>query len=88
MNFLFLVVIQTQGQLWCRLLLVLKVYLLINSNSELMNLMEYGFELGGLEYSYLIDLEYLDGFSTRSKEIRSYFCSCCFAAIVIGVCSI
>lgn len=60
------------------------MYLLINPNSEFMNLMEWGYELCGIEYSYLIDLEYLHGFSTVSKEMGSYFCSCFCAAVVIG----
>lgn len=45
----------------------------MNPNSELMNLMECGYELCDVEYSYLIDFENLGSFSTVSKNISQVF---------------
>lgn len=80
----FFVAIQSKGQLNYWLFLVLKVYLLLNPNSELMQLTECSYELYSQEYNNLIYGEYLAGFSTVSREIR--LCLCC--SFVFILCSI
>lgn len=76
LRLIFFVAIQRPGQSNCWLLLVLKVYQVINPNSEFMQFMECGYELCAREYVYSINLKYLDGFSAVSRKIRSWFCSC------------